>query len=102
MLSSCSCSFCFCFLFFADLVLASYNPVDFHREVCGRGWRRVRTRSFRSRGLFPVGFSVFSRALADHDALFSPLGRFGCFCYGSRWLWLCLICIAKCCFLDLV
>ncbi|CAB4295615.1 unnamed protein product [Prunus armeniaca] len=35
MLSSCSCSFCF--LFFADLVLASYDPVDFHREVCGRG-----------------------------------------------------------------
>ncbi|ONI31402.1 hypothetical protein PRUPE_1G310600 [Prunus persica] len=49
-----------------------------------------------------VEFSVFFRASTNHDALFSPLGRFGCFCYGSRWLWLCIICSAKCCFLDLV
>ncbi|CAL9013700.1 unnamed protein product, partial [Prunus brigantina] len=70
-----------------DLVVAGYNPIDFHTKAWGRGWRRVRTTSFRFRNLFPVGFSIFSNVLAYHDALLSYWQIW----LSLLWIWIALV-----------
>ncbi|KAH0982018.1 hypothetical protein GBA52_009195 [Prunus armeniaca] len=60
-----------------DLVVAGYDSVDFHIKACGKGWRRFRTRSFRSRVYSPSDFR-YSPMPWHTMMLFSPLGRYGC------------------------